>query len=262
MIIPKIIHQCYLGYDNPTMPKKWMNNHKKWKELHPNYQIMLWNYNDSIELIKEIDKSFLSIFKNYKYNAQRADSIRNFILYKYGGIYIDLDTVPVRNITPLINVYTKNNKIEVLMGTNSNFDDFASNWFMASVPKNDFWLLAIKYMKNRYNLIYLIPHIQIMKTTGPTLYNDILNENPNLNNNVVMVNRKLLNTNDACNDINTNEQEYIIDQHASSWHNTDSKFFNFIYCTTKSIKKVKYYHWLLIFILLIFIIIFLIEKIK
>ena len=104
--------------------------------------------------------------------------------------------------------------------------------------------------------------MQIMKTTGPNLYNDILNENPNLNNNVVIVNRKLLNTNDVCTDINTNEQEYIIDQHASSWHNTDSKFFNFIYCTTKSIKKVKYYHWLLIIFLLIIIIIFLIKKIK
>ena len=33
------------------------------------------------------------------------------------------------------------------MGSNSNFDYYASNWFMASVPKNEFWLLVIKYMK-------------------------------------------------------------------------------------------------------------------
>ena len=65
-----------------------------------------------------------------------------------------------------------------------------------------------------------------MKTTGPTLCNDILNENPNLNNNVMIVNKELLNTNDICvKKFNKNQQEYIIDQHAKSRNYFDSKIF-------------------------------------
>jgi mannosyltransferase OCH1-like enzyme len=36
---------------------------------------------------------FLDTFNGYKYPIQRADSIRYFALYHYGGIYIDLDDV-------------------------------------------------------------------------------------------------------------------------------------------------------------------------
>jgi hypothetical protein len=36
---------------------------------------------------------FLETFEGYKYPIQRADSIRYFVLYHYGGIYIDLDDV-------------------------------------------------------------------------------------------------------------------------------------------------------------------------
>jgi mannosyltransferase OCH1-like enzyme len=36
---------------------------------------------------------FLATFEGYTYPIQRADSIRYFVLYHYGGIYIDLDDV-------------------------------------------------------------------------------------------------------------------------------------------------------------------------
>jgi mannosyltransferase OCH1-like enzyme len=48
---------------------------------------------------------FLETFDGYPYPIQRADAIRYFVLHHFGGIYIDLDDVRIREIwstpTPL-----------------------------------------------------------------------------------------------------------------------------------------------------------------
>ena len=62
---PRIIHQCFLGFDGP-IPQKWANNHTKWKNAHPNYEVKLWNMEESVNLINQLDPSFLKIFNNYK----------------------------------------------------------------------------------------------------------------------------------------------------------------------------------------------------
>jgi len=36
---------------------------------------------------------FLETFDSYPYNIERADVIRYFALYHFGGIYLDLDLV-------------------------------------------------------------------------------------------------------------------------------------------------------------------------
>ncbi|NJR31415.1 hypothetical protein HC762_01430 [bacterium] len=43
----------------------------------------------------------MKTYENYRYNVQRADSIRYFLLAEFGGTYIDLDDV---SRTPSIHV--------------------------------------------------------------------------------------------------------------------------------------------------------------
>lgn len=84
--IPKIIHQIWIGPKTP--PLTLMNS---WKEKHPDYEYIFWNETefqkrnlqlsclDKINLINEING--------------KADIIRWEILYKYGGIFIDADSI-------------------------------------------------------------------------------------------------------------------------------------------------------------------------
>lgn len=46
--------------------------------------------------------SFLQMYDSYKYNIQRADSIRYFLLDHFGGIYMDLDIGCRRRMDSLI----------------------------------------------------------------------------------------------------------------------------------------------------------------
>ena len=52
---------------------------------------MLWTDADSREFIAKEYPWFLDTFDAYTYPIQRADAIRYFILYHYGGVYLDLD---------------------------------------------------------------------------------------------------------------------------------------------------------------------------
>jgi len=98
MTIPKIIHQIWIG------PKPVpINMIKTWKDKHPDFEHILWNE-------KEIKK------RNMEFKCQKrideieewcgkADIMRLEILYKYGGIYIDADSICIEPIDELLDKY-------------------------------------------------------------------------------------------------------------------------------------------------------------
>lgn len=63
---------------------------------------MLWTDDSSREFIAEHYPWFLDTFNDYKYNILRADAIRYFVLYHYGGVYLDLDIGCLRPVDPLL----------------------------------------------------------------------------------------------------------------------------------------------------------------
>lgn len=63
---------------------------------------MLWTDADSRKFLVEHYPWFVAIFDAYPYPIQRADAIRYFVLYHYGGIYMDLDVGCHRPCDPLL----------------------------------------------------------------------------------------------------------------------------------------------------------------
>jgi len=99
-MIPKIIHQIWIGPKKP--PYEWLNT---WKEMHPEWEYILWD-NDRVEkFIPEMRLRHLMLAEDTlsederreKYNVQ-SDYLRFEILYKYGGVYLDADTYCLRKI--------------------------------------------------------------------------------------------------------------------------------------------------------------------
>lgn len=95
MIIPKIIHQLWIG-PKPA-PTKLM---KTWKEKHPEFEYIFWNEEeikkrgfvfecqDKINIIPEING--------------KADIMRWEILYRYGGIFVDADSICIEPFDDLL----------------------------------------------------------------------------------------------------------------------------------------------------------------
>lgn len=96
-MIPKIIHQIWIGDKPiPAEEQRWMET---WKHNNPNFEHMLWTNDNIPELPKKYEPIITSLGNKM---ALVCDIYRYFILYTYGGFYIDTDIINYRNIDHLI----------------------------------------------------------------------------------------------------------------------------------------------------------------
>ena len=91
-MIPKVIHYCWFG-GNP-LPEDAKKCLASWKKHCPEYEIIEWNESNfdvnSNCYIKEA-------YEAKKY-AFVTDYVRLFVMYEYGGIYMDTDVELVKNL--------------------------------------------------------------------------------------------------------------------------------------------------------------------
>jgi GT2 family glycosyltransferase len=86
MTIPKIIHQLWIG--PKPMPSKFMDT---WRDKHPDYEYIRWTE-------AEISRRGIQFECQREINRMseingKADIIRWEILYHYGGIFLDADSI-------------------------------------------------------------------------------------------------------------------------------------------------------------------------
>ncbi|PWN86755.1 hypothetical protein FA10DRAFT_222873, partial [Acaromyces ingoldii] len=84
------------------LPPQWQAMRDECAQMHPDYQYMLWTDAESRNFLVEHYPWFVAVFDAYPYPIQRADAIRYFVLYHYGGIYMDLDVGCRRPCDPLL----------------------------------------------------------------------------------------------------------------------------------------------------------------
>jgi len=227
-MIPKIIHQTW---KNNNIPPEWKEAQQSWKTKNPDWEYMYWTDADNLILIKEHYPWFLDTYNSYPHNIQRADAIRPFILYHYGGLYMDMDTICLKNFD---NVFKKKG---VYIFESAHFG--YTNAMMASSRKHPFWKIYIDLMiQNKNKKFYQTHHLYIMQSTGPGALTKCVNSyrKNKLNNDLFIIPKGLFNSCDQCNkDCNINKKMYSYTLNSSSWHQLDSTIINFIYCHRKII---------------------------
>lgn len=96
MAIPKKIHYCWLGR-NPK-PKSVLKCIESWKKYCPDYEIIEWN-EDNLDISSHL-------YSKQAYDAKAwafaTDYFRLWIVYTYGGIYLDTDVQIIRSLDPLL----------------------------------------------------------------------------------------------------------------------------------------------------------------
>lgn len=110
---------------------------------------------------------------------QKIDYAKYLIMYKYGGCYVDIDM----KCNDKLDIYLDQNKINVSLFyfTKIKIYPLINNGFIAC-NKNNSEIMTIINECNKYiNNDYLIDELTVMKTTGPLLFNRILNESNNIN---------------------------------------------------------------------------------
>lgn len=176
----KIIHQIWFG----TIPnkrsarkayEKLQYYRDSWKERNPNWYHIEWSKEMCKELVGKYFSEHAEMFGKYRYEIQRCDTIRYLILYRYGGLYADMDYYCNRPFDEVFEKYT--NDIYLVQspnGTALQDSDHVSNSLMYSRPKHPFWKkLMLEIEINKETPIYYTKHLMVMFTTGPGIVNRV-----------------------------------------------------------------------------------------
>lgn len=95
-MIPKIVHYCW--FSGEPMGEKITAYIKNWKQIMPDFDFRCCTSIEEVE-----DKP---LFLQEAYRARKwafvTDYMRCYLLYKYGGIYLDTDVQVLKNFTPLL----------------------------------------------------------------------------------------------------------------------------------------------------------------
>ena len=95
-MIPKTIHYCWFG--GKPLPQEAVKCLNSWKQHMPDFEIIQWdesNYDIS-------QYAYTKEMYEKKKWAFLTDFVRLDIVYKYGGIYFDVDVEVLRSFEPLL----------------------------------------------------------------------------------------------------------------------------------------------------------------
>ena len=95
--IPTIIHYCWFGH-NP-LPEFSRQCLKSWRKKCPDYEIREWNE-------ENFDLESCPLYVRQAYSAGKwafvTDYVRLYVVYKYGGIYLDTDIELLKSFDSLL----------------------------------------------------------------------------------------------------------------------------------------------------------------
>ena len=94
MLIPKIIHRTRLGDD--TLPEECDRFMANWIRFHPGWEERLWTPQNLPPLLND------KVYHLSPNLGHRSDILRYELLYRFGGVYVDLDFDCCSSLEPLL----------------------------------------------------------------------------------------------------------------------------------------------------------------
>ena len=184
--IPKNIYQTFLSSNLPDEIKQIIDNNKK---MCRDYNFIFYDDNDCELFIKNnfdenVYKAYMSI--NSVYGAMKADFFRYCILYKKGGIYLDIKSIIKY---PLCMIIKEDDDclLDLLCYNNEPWRKNSptyEQWILMFSPEHPYLLEVINtmvyYIQEKYEpIIENIPILntkqKILNITGPDMFSKCIN---------------------------------------------------------------------------------------
>jgi mannosyltransferase OCH1-like enzyme len=168
--IPPIIHFIWFRnlYETKaeitSIPSQGSEAPEHCRKYNPDYTINIWNASAARDLLEEHYAWFLPTYDAYRYPIQRVDAIKYFLLWHYGGIYMDMDIACRRSMDPLLGFPAWFPEASPL-GVN--------NDLMATRARHPVIRLMLESLSAR-NLNLIFPYLTIFWSTGPQFTGDLL----------------------------------------------------------------------------------------
>ena len=176
--VPLVIYESWMTHQ---VPKGMRDNILRLLETNPEFDYYLYSHEDCASFIADnYDKDVLDAFHALKPGAFKSDLWRYCILYKLGGVYLDIKHY---STVPLIKIIDENQTIFVrdadsyiyqAISGDFSFKKCFNNAFMVSPPRNEIFKRCIddivkSYKQRSYNK-------NILDVTGPCMLGRIIEQ--------------------------------------------------------------------------------------
>ncbi len=164
MTIPKIIHQTY---KNHNLPETYKMCQTEIKRLHPDFEYRFYTDEDMDRLMKTEFPEYYDKFNELPRMIMKIDMFRYFLMYKYGGLYTDMDylmfnTFDLLNETVVIPCNREdNNGNPICLG----------NCIFASQPNHPYW-------KSLIDTLFTIDRKELDYNTDKNIDGNVLGTGP------------------------------------------------------------------------------------
>ena len=177
-MIPKKLH---FTYKTECVPEKFQRNLTLWKKMCPDWEMHYYSDTMIFDFFEEHFPEYLSDLSKVTVGSVLADVFRYALLYIHGGMYTDIDTIPLKKIPMDWLNYKTVLGYEFQLGKGSaDFyykHDVICQWTMLTVPKNPLFKEALnKCIQNLREInFYFSDPIEVLHATGPLLFTSIAN---------------------------------------------------------------------------------------
>jgi hypothetical protein len=266
--IPKIIYQSWKTKD---IKGKMLDAVNTVKNLNPDYEYKFYDDEDCRKfLLDNFGKPYLIAFDNLIPGAFKCDLWRYAVLYMYGGVYMDIDMIPLVSFNEIID--DEDEFVSVVDIPKYNGENAIFQALIACTPKHPIIYHALKL--SFYNIITKREDIFETKfhISGPVMFGQCINIYwdkdssekilPNKYGNINL-NYKLLNTADFI--VRNSDQKKVIQNRYETYTRVGDYEISNIYKTNKPYNirnKIKYVLLFVITIIILLLISVFIYKIK
>lgn len=151
MPIPKILHQTYKNRDLSAL---FAHCQQEVQRLHPTFEYRFYTDEDIDRVMKTEFADYYETFMELPRMIMKIDMFRYCLLYKYGGIYLDMDYLMLKPFDLL--------EYDVVLPCNressTGVPECLGNCILASVPGHPFWksLMDTLFTIDRRNISYKV----------------------------------------------------------------------------------------------------------
>lgn len=171
--VPHIFHQSWRDHNVSGQRRL---SHDSFVKLHSNWTYRLWNDTENHNLIATERQDLQQTFNGFSREIFRVDMIRPVYLWKYGGVYADLDYEFFQNLEDVLQGHG------VVLGTMQvpyprgcwESQHALPNAFMAGRPGHPFWRVYLQLIKQYADEAYHAHRAEHFDTgpeyfTGPVM---------------------------------------------------------------------------------------------
>lgn len=274
-MIPKIMHQIWYQGEGkiPTKLKDYRANCKKINKAYKQY---IWDGETIERFIEDNYPQYADVYKSFPMMIQKIDFAKYLILHFYGGVYVDMDVVCMKEVEKMIYLFDGNEMMVVPAPKEIPFDmynkltkmlfkfevtetdRYINNGTIIAKKNHGFFLflcdeIARLIKTYKYNMItkYITSDGYVWVSTGPGIFTKcIFNYRKKNRENIEIIDEKYM---EPCSEVSEDcnlSDAYFNHMHERSWVGLGEVFvklqkvFNFL-------KKYVYYVILILLMILL-----------